>query len=306
MSSSPDVRWRWRLALATALLALAWGAPRLGGVLAAAGATAVSLSAGIAALAVLLLARQQLGLWSDGPRAGAPEPLRGLAVGCVLATTLLADGNVARARGLWAGDWSAVAALLAGTAAWGAVIARGGQATLWRWYALAAAVALVPVTATIVVLRPAIAVGPFLGAMLFFAAVDAAVLLVTEELAFRRALVGRPSAAGLGSIAFAAVVFGLWHVVQPGYGGSPLWSFVGISLGGFITGCLYVLSDSLTVAAAYHALHNAPLKALDGAVVAAGQGRIASTLGLTLSATLALSLGWLVGRRGGAARASLS
>src|SRR2546428_10380122 len=98
MSRSPDVRGRWRLALARALLALAWGAPRLGGVLAAAGATAVSLSAGIAALAVLLLARQQLGLWSDGPRAGAPEPLRGLAVEGAPCLTVLCGGGCPRRR----------------------------------------------------------------------------------------------------------------------------------------------------------------------------------------------------------------
>ena len=73
-----------------------------------------------------------------------------------------------------------------------------------------------------------------------------------------------------------------------------------------MTGCVYALSGSLSVAAFYHALHNAPLKALGGVPVAAGQGGLAGALGLAGSGALALGLGWMVWRRGGSGTASLS
>lgn len=289
-------------------MALAWSLSRADAAVAVAGGTLVPLTAGLVSIAVLLLTRRSLGLWAwdRAGRAAAPEPTRGVLVGCVIAVGLLVGGNVLRTRGLWQGDWSAVVALLAGAAGWGAVLARGGQRALRHWYGVAAAAALLPVAAMVGVLRPTMAAGPFLSALAFFVVVDAAVLLVTEELAFRRALIGSPAEAGLGAIVFAAIVFGLWHAVQPGYDGSPVWSFVGTALGGFITGCLYVLSGSLTVAALYHALHNAPLKALGGAPVASRHGAVAGALGLALAALIAVWLAALVSRRGGAAPASLS
>src|SRR5207302_10220439 len=117
----------------------------------------------------------------------------------------------------------------------------------------AAAAALLPVLVSFMVLRPSLEPGAFWPALAFFLVVDGAALLVTEELAFRRALIGDPGVAGVGSIAFAAVAFGLWHAVQPGYDGATLGTFVGTAIGGFIAGCLYVLSRSLTVAAVFHA-----------------------------------------------------
>jgi len=55
------------------------------------------------------------------------------------------------------------------------------------------------------------------------------------------------------------------------------------AVGGFVTGCLYALSGSLSVAAIYHALHNAPLKALGGVPVAAlAPGLVFSHVGLAV------------------------
>ena len=103
-----------------------------------------------------------------------------------------------------------------------------------------------------------------------------------------------------------AVVFGLWHAVQPGYGGDPLGTLLGTALGGFVAGCVYVLSRSLTAAALYHGLHNAPLKALGGAPIATGRAGLASGVALAGTAALAVALGWMVWRRGGRESAGLS
>ena len=135
---------------------------------------------------------------------------------------------------------------------------------------------------------------------------DTTVAFVTEELAFRRALVGPPDSAGLGTLVLMALVFGLWHVVQPGYGGAPLGTLLGTALGGFVAGCVYTLSGSLTAAALYHGLHNAPLKALGDAPIVTGRGGLASGVALAGTAALAVALGWMVWRRGGRDPAGLS
>src|SRR5207245_2098304 len=86
----------------------------------------------------------------------------------------------------------------------------------------ARAAALLPASLLIAVLRPTVPASGFAAAFVFFLVADTTVALVTEELAFRRALVGPPDSAGLGTLVLMALVFGLWHVVQPGYGGAPL------------------------------------------------------------------------------------
>ncbi|HXL10796.1 MAG TPA: CPBP family intramembrane glutamic endopeptidase, partial [Gemmatimonadales bacterium] len=146
----------------------------------------------------------------------------------------------------------------------------------------------------------------FAAAFVFFLAADTTVAFVTEELAFRRALVGPPDSAGLGTLALTAFVFGVWHAVQPGYGAAPLGTLLGTALGGFVAGCVYALSGSLTAAALYHGLHNAPLKALGDAPIVTGRGGLASGVALAVTAALAVALGWMVWRRGGRDPAGLS
>ena len=120
------------------------------------------------------------------------------------------------------------------------------------------------------------------------------------------ALLGAPQTVRLSELALVAIVFGGWHALQPAYGAAPGWTLLGTAVGGFVTGCLYALSGSLSVAAIYHALHNAPLKALGGVPVAAGQSGLAGVLGLAGTGALAVGLGWMVWRRGVAGTASLS
>ena len=69
---------------------------------------------------------------------------------------------------------------------------------------------------------------------------------------------------------------------------------------------IYVLSGSLTVAALYHGLHNAPLKALGGAPIAAGRAGLAGVLALVSTAALAVTFGWMVYRRGDRESSGLS
>ena len=305
MSSSPDLSRRARLALAALLLLSAWGLPRVE-FLGSFGGTLVPLAAGALAAAFLAAGRLPLGLWPDTALRPVPEVSRGVAVGCLIASALVVDGNAARAAALGSVDPAALVALLVGSAAWAAIAARSRQRPLVRWYLAAAAAALGPMLLVVLALRPQLSTGPFLAATIFFLAADGVVLLVTEELGFRRALLGNPAGVRLPELVFVAIVFGGWHALQPAYGATPAWTLVGTAVGGFVTGCLYALSGSLSVAAIYHALHNAPLKALGGVPVAAGQGGLAGALGLAGTGALALGLGWMVWRRGVAETASLS
>src|SRR5207247_11214458 len=261
MSSSPDLSRRARLALAASLVVTAWSLPRLSGVQRLAGGTAVSLAAGACALVVLLGARLPLG-FSWGParsRRLVPDVASGFALGAACAAALIWDGNDARLAQLWRDDRAAAVAALPAVAAWGAAIAAPRRRALWRWSAAAAVAALLPEALLFAVLRPAAPSG-FAAAFAFFLVADTAVAFATEELAFRRALVGRPDGAGLGALLFMAVVFGLWHAVPPGYGGAPWGTLLGTALGGLVAGCCAGHSGSLGPGALSHGPHNVPLK----------------------------------------------
>src|SRR5437773_1281957 len=112
---------------------------------------------------------------------------------------------------------------------------------------------------------------------------------------------GAVCAAGLISDGNEARLAQLWRDDR-----APWGTFLGTALGGFVAGCVYVLSGSLSAAALYHGLHNAPLKALGGAPIATGRAGLAAGLALGSTAALAVALGWLVRRRGGREASRLS
>jgi hypothetical protein len=87
--------------------------------------------------------------------------------------------------------------------------------------------------------------------LMFLVAVGATSTLVTEELAFRRLLIGQPQKAGLLVILGAAVVAVVWYAVLGSMDvGFPAPLVLG-SVGAFNAGCVYVLSRSLLVSALY-------------------------------------------------------
>src|SRR5205807_632423 len=98
----------------------------------------------------------------------------------------------------------------------------------------------------------------------------------------------------------------LWRWYGAAAAAARLPEVLGTALGGFVAGCVYVLSGSLTAAAVYHGLHNAPLKALGGAPIVTGRAGLASGLAFASTAALAIALGWMVWRRGGRESAGLS
>ena len=127
--------------------------------------------------------------------------------------------------------------------------------------------------------------------------------LVTQELAFRRLLVGQAGDAGLAVVGGSAVAFAAWHLVIP-TGGSMVQVGAGALINGVALGSLYALSRSLLVCAWYHGVQLAGLNALRyqasvavGSEVGLGDGFWFTQLGL---ATLAAAgLAYFVWRRNG-------
>ena len=124
-----------------------------------------------------------------------------------------------------------------------------------QWYGLAAACGLTPVVVSGLLgwsvspsgAEPVAAPGFY--AFLFWVAADTSRVLVTEELAFRRMLIGRPDRAGTIVILGAALVSAIW-VPLVGPDASPTaWQLVHGLATASVAGGLYVLSRSLLVAA---------------------------------------------------------
>ena len=87
--------------------------------------------------------------------------------------------------------------------------------------------------------------------LMFLVAVGATSALVTEELAFRRLLIGQPKKAGLLVVLAAAVIAAAWYAVLGLMDvGFPAPLVLG-SVGALNAGCIYVLSQSLLVSALY-------------------------------------------------------
>ena len=66
----------------------------------------------------------------------------------------------------------------------------------------------------------------------FFFVVGSAAALVTQELAFRRILIGQAGDAGLAVVLISAVAFGVWHATVP----DPVGGLLTVVLNGTLQG----------------------------------------------------------------------
>jgi hypothetical protein len=115
-------------------------------------------------------------------------------------------------------------------------------------------------------------------AFIFLTAVSIPAKLVSEELAFRRLLIGCARRTGLVWVLGAAVVAAAWYAVlaAAGIGGVPTIVLGGV--GALTAGCVYVLSCSLLVSAVY------------SGVLAAGYGALELGRSLHISGESELSM----------------
>lgn len=296
---------------ATGLLVLAagWFAGRSEDLNAALGYSVVEVSAGVVAVSILLGMRLPLDLWPRAPKRQQVSIPAALAVAIVMGGLILVSRPIGLSSVLLETDLLGVLAIVVGGTAWALAWGVTNQSSFLRWYGTAVLVAAAPTLLAVLVMvarygeLPTVRVWPLLQVASFFLVAGAAGSLVTQELAFRRLLIGQSGDAGLLTVMVAAVLFGLWRAVIPETAGGFGRTFLVMSLSGFVMGSLYLLSRSLLVPALYQGVQSGIARGLQLSTVDE-RGTEAYTAGLWLVAAvattaIAMVMGYHVLRRAG-------
>ena len=255
----------------TAVLVLiaAWYVPRSDSLAPVVGSSALEISAGVVAVSILLGMRLPLDLWPQHPERERFSLPAAAGAAVVMGVVLVLAEPTELPAIMADTDSGALFAIIVGGAVWALAWGRLHQRVFLRWYGFAAAAAGIPVLVGVIALAiqggalPTISWGQYLRVAGFFLVVGSAGTLVTQEIAFRRVLVGQAGDAGLATVLLAAVVFGAWHGLAPDPVGGVLRVAVTASLHGVVLGSLYALSRSLLVPAFYHGVSTAALRAFD-------------------------------------------
>ncbi len=259
----------------TALLVLiaGWYVPRAEGIAAAVGYSALELSVGVVSVSLLLGMRLPFDLWPQQPERERFSTRLAVLVATVMGVVIVASRSSGVPEILAETDRGLLVMIVAGGTVWAVGWGRIRQRAFARWYAVAGAAALVPLVVRVAAMTlqdrglPAIQMTTFVQVGGFFLVAGAAGALVTQELAFRRLLIGQAGDAGLGVVLIAAVVFGCWLAVVPEPQGGVLQAGVSGALHGVVLGSLYSLSRSLLVPALYQGVSTGGIRAFDLAAI---------------------------------------
>ncbi len=236
------------------------------------GQSVVEISAGVMAFSILLGMRLPVDLWPQAVTRQRFSIAATLLTSLVFGALIVLAGSTGIPRLFWESERTALAVVVMGGTAFAVGWGRTRQAPYGRWYAIAALCAVLPVALGMLGLAVrgevhGFDITVFVKSVGFFAFFAASGALVTQELAFRRLLVGQSGDAGLLVVLIGALVFGAWHAVIPHDG--ALLQTVGLAtLNGVVLGSLYILSRSLLVPAVFHGLQNGVVKASHAAVTA--------------------------------------
>ncbi len=307
----------WARAAAAGLLIVAsWWLVRTETIRVAVGGSAALLSLGIVAGFILRGMHLPLDLWPRGAWRSSFATAAVVAIALAFAVPLVLTRPARVAELVVLLDRGVVAMVTVGVIVWGFAWAFVRQRPYAGWYAIGTAAALAPLLVAALWLRVGgdavlsnpLPWGDVVQVVVFAGVTGTAVSLVTEELAFRRLLIGEPTQAGLVVVVVAAAAAAAWHLViggSVGAGARAVW--LGAAVAAFVVGPVYVLSKSLLVSALCNALIIGGLYALDlvnPVGVAAADGWRAAVAGvmrpaLLTEAVLAAVLLALVARRNG-------
>lgn len=293
----------------TALLVLvgSWFATRSDLILRWVGDAVLPVTAGIIAISVLLGMRLPLDLWPSQPQRPRFSVLAAVAVSLVFGGMILISGPVgAASEFLDSAGPGAQLAVVAGGVGWALGWGHTQQSPFSRWYGLALALGLLPIAAGVLwlVIRdggvPSFEVSVLLRETAFFLTVGTCAALLTQELAFRRLLIGQSGDAGLLAVVLSAAIFGVWHAVAPAEQGELSRAVITATVEGLVLGSVYLLSRSLLVPALLHGVSVGVSRGLQfsaGPEVSLGDRMwVAETVTAT---AVALVLGIIVARRSG-------
>lgn len=289
------------------LLLAAWYVPRAESLVAIVGYSALDISAGVVAVSILLGLRLPVDLWPMQPRRQHFAVLNALWLPLAMGVLIVVSGPSGGPAALVESDRGAAFVLVVGTVVWALAMGRVRQRPFARWFGLAAACALAPglVGAVAVSISrggvPPFDLAAFAQVAAFFLVLGSAGALVTQEIGFRRVLIGQAGDAGLATVLIAALAYGLWNGLAPDPVGGVGPTVVATTVHGVVLGSLYSLSRSLLVPALYHGVSTAGLRAFD---VAAELGEFAPPIEgsmwvILTSGVVAVYLGFQVSRRSG-------
>ncbi len=299
----------WARAAAVVLVWIAaWYIPRSESLAATVGFSSLELSAGVVAVSLLLGMRLPLDLWPQQPERDKFSLPLAIAPAAVMGAVILLARSSQVPAVLAETDRGLLVAIVAGGTVWALAWGRIQQRIYFRWYGVAAAVAVLPLLARMVVVASQPAGWPdiqwvtFVQLAAFFFVVGSTAALVTQELAFRRILIGQAGDAGLAIVLIAAVAFGVWHAWAPDLAGGMFTAGVNGTLHGVVLGSLYSLSRSLLVPAVYQGASTAGMRAFDlGTVAPEGVTAIGgpTTIGMVVTGIVAAIFAYHVNRRSG-------
>lgn len=299
----------WSRAVAAGLMLLAaWHIPRTEQLVAFMGHSALEISTGVVAVAILLGMGLPLDLWPQYPARVRFSQSAALAAAVVLGVLMIASGPSGLPAGMIETEKGLVVAVIVGSAVWSLAWGQVQHQMVLRWYGIAALAAVAPVLIGLITMAvqdgglPPLQTGVLLRVAAFFLVVGSAGALVTQELAFRRVLIGQAGDAGLATVLVAAVLFGAWNAVAPDPPGGVLQAAVLGSLRGVVLGCLYSLSRSLLVPALCHGAWLAAIRSTGVATTLAGEGQALEDRMMSVivaTAVVAVVLAYEVSRRSG-------
>ncbi len=268
MSQPDSPLWVRTLAVLLALVASWWliHTEAIHGLL---GNSVAALSLGMVAVFVLRGTHQPLRLWPARPARPEFSVLWStvpLALGAGLIIVSGASGAVSQAvRSVLVTNRGTVLVVIVGAIAWGLGVGLVRQQRYGRWYAVALASAITPLVFGWIFrgvpAPPSSEALPTLGLLgwCFWSATETSRVLVTEELTFRRMLMGHSERAGVAVVLGAAGVSAIWLLLIGQGVTLTAMQVVHALLVASVAGSLYSLSGSLLVAALYHGVYVAAL-----------------------------------------------
>ena len=220
-----------------------------------------ALCLGAIALSILQGMHLPLGVWPDGPWRKQFSVPAVIGVAIVLSAMILISKVASLDSFVEQLDFGTAVAVVGGTVALGFGLGMVKQRRYLKWYGIASLLGILPSACGFAVgahfAQTELSSTMVLPSLIFLTAIGTASKLVTEEIAFRRLLIGVTDGSGLLIVLVSCLVSLAWYAIlaRSGIGGAGA-VLIG-TMGALSAGCLYVLSRSLVVSAIFSAVYSA-------------------------------------------------
>jgi hypothetical protein len=311
----------WARAVAAGLLLFAsWWLLDTESVRAFVGDSIGALCLGVIAVSILQGMHLPLAIWPEGPWRKQFSPLAVVVTAAIIATMILVSQTASLGAVVESLDIGTGITVVIGSVGLGFAAGFVKQKKYLAWYCIALLLGILPAVGTVVV--TAFFAGDqssslclisasttanscsaaLLPSLVFLTGLGIASKLVTEEIAFRRMLIGVAGDSGLSPILFSSLIALAWYLTlsRLGVGDTGLVAFGAI--GALAAGSIYVLSGSLITSALFSGVYSAGNVSVAVAVTSAGASTRVSSVSLEtliVASVVGLSLAAIVLRKHG-------